>query len=280
MPCLCPGTRDWTRQLTPPPAPGPTLKTQSSRASGSQSCLQKSRTRLVCCEQRPGSQPASTPAHIKVGARSRLRPPGDSRLTVCASHPPPLQTWRPYLGLIPTTLKPAHSWVALSIPARCAPAVAHAVLPRRLSGRTHFFLRHFFAERPAGAPPWDVFDRGVAGDCQIPAQAGPQDPASPSPRSLADCEPAPVPQDRPPLWCVLAFAVCASRAGAVGLTGLRCTDKEHAQQSADILTRIITDSVFATHVKTLRVFVPGRDTFPMTFQTGACASARYLVNSR
>lgn len=48
-------------------------------------------------------------------------------------------------------------------------------------------------------------------------------------------------------------------------------DREHAQQSADLLTRIITDSVFATHVKTLRVFVPGRDTFPMAFQTGACA---------
>ncbi|KIP12194.1 hypothetical protein PHLGIDRAFT_124352 [Phlebiopsis gigantea 11061_1 CR5-6] len=50
-------------------------------------------------------------------------------------------------------------------------------------------------------------------------------------------------------------------------------DREHAQQSADLLTRIITDSVFATHVKTLRVFVPGRDTHPMAFQTGMLANA-------
>lgn len=65
LPCLRAGAG---AQLTPPPAPDPTSKTQSSRASASQSCLRKPRTRLVCCEQRPGSQPASTPAHIKVGA--------------------------------------------------------------------------------------------------------------------------------------------------------------------------------------------------------------------
>lgn len=50
-------------------------------------------------------------------------------------------------------------------------------------------------------------------------------------------------------------------------------DKEHAQQSADILTRIITDASFSSHVKTLRIFVAGRDTFPMTFQTGMLANA-------
>ncbi|GJE98678.1 hypothetical protein PsYK624_149130 [Phanerochaete sordida] len=50
-------------------------------------------------------------------------------------------------------------------------------------------------------------------------------------------------------------------------------DKEHAQQTADILTRIITDCTFASHVKTMRIFVPGRETFPMTFQTGMLANA-------
>ncbi|KAI0683290.1 hypothetical protein BC835DRAFT_1395904 [Cytidiella melzeri] len=51
------------------------------------------------------------------------------------------------------------------------------------------------------------------------------------------------------------------------------SDRQHSQRSADILTRIITDASFAFHVKTLRIFVPGRDIFPMTFQTGILANA-------
>ncbi|KAI0369545.1 hypothetical protein BV20DRAFT_1053138 [Pilatotrama ljubarskyi] len=51
------------------------------------------------------------------------------------------------------------------------------------------------------------------------------------------------------------------------------SEKRESQRSADILTRIITDANFASHVKTLRVFVPGRETFPITFQTGMLANA-------
>ena len=50
-------------------------------------------------------------------------------------------------------------------------------------------------------------------------------------------------------------------------------DKRESQRSADILTRIITDASFAGHVRTLRVFVPGRETFPITFQTGMLSNA-------
>ncbi|CAL1698561.1 unnamed protein product [Somion occarium] len=51
------------------------------------------------------------------------------------------------------------------------------------------------------------------------------------------------------------------------------SDKWDSQRSADILTRIITDSAFANLVRTLRIFVPGRDVVPMTFQTGMLANA-------
>ncbi|OCH84074.1 hypothetical protein OBBRIDRAFT_839982 [Obba rivulosa] len=51
------------------------------------------------------------------------------------------------------------------------------------------------------------------------------------------------------------------------------SDKQESQRSADILTQFITDENFAKHVKLLRVFVPGRDAFPMTFQTGMLANA-------
>ena len=51
------------------------------------------------------------------------------------------------------------------------------------------------------------------------------------------------------------------------------SEKRESQRSADILTRIITDATFASHVKTLRVFVPGRETFPITFQTGMLSNA-------
>ncbi|KAI0325274.1 hypothetical protein GY45DRAFT_259934 [Cubamyces sp. BRFM 1775] len=51
------------------------------------------------------------------------------------------------------------------------------------------------------------------------------------------------------------------------------SEKRESQRSADILTRIITDASFAGHVKTLRVFVPGRETFPITFQTGMLSNA-------
>ncbi|OJT09742.1 hypothetical protein TRAPUB_13773 [Trametes pubescens] len=51
------------------------------------------------------------------------------------------------------------------------------------------------------------------------------------------------------------------------------SEKRESQRSADILTRIITDGDFASHVKTLRVFVPGRETFPITFQTGMLSNA-------
>ncbi|KAI0743067.1 hypothetical protein C8Q80DRAFT_1108088 [Daedaleopsis nitida] len=51
------------------------------------------------------------------------------------------------------------------------------------------------------------------------------------------------------------------------------SEKRESQRSADILTRIITDPTFASHVRTLRVFVPGRETFPITFQTGMLSNA-------
>ncbi|KAI0820145.1 hypothetical protein BC628DRAFT_932767 [Trametes gibbosa] len=51
------------------------------------------------------------------------------------------------------------------------------------------------------------------------------------------------------------------------------SEKRESQRSADILTRIITDPSFASHVRTLRVFVPGRETFPITFHTGMLANA-------
>ncbi|KAI0712715.1 hypothetical protein C8T65DRAFT_646692 [Cerioporus squamosus] len=51
------------------------------------------------------------------------------------------------------------------------------------------------------------------------------------------------------------------------------SEKRESQRSADILTRIITDATFASHVKTLRVFVPGRETFPITFHTGMLSNA-------
>ncbi|KAK7684386.1 hypothetical protein QCA50_012333 [Cerrena zonata] len=51
------------------------------------------------------------------------------------------------------------------------------------------------------------------------------------------------------------------------------SDKWDSQRSADILTRIITDSAFANLIRTLRIFVPGRDVVPMTFQTGMLANA-------
>ncbi|KAI0791127.1 hypothetical protein C8Q75DRAFT_716245 [Abortiporus biennis] len=56
-------------------------------------------------------------------------------------------------------------------------------------------------------------------------------------------------------------------------------DKWDSQRSADILTRIITDSAFASLVKTLRVFVPGRDISPMTFQTGMLSNALPRMNN-
>ncbi|KAI0087530.1 hypothetical protein BDY19DRAFT_1042317 [Irpex rosettiformis] len=60
--------------------------------------------------------------------------------------------------------------------------------------------------------------------------------------------------------------------GTLGVYVL-ASDRQHSQRSADILTRIITDPSFAFHVRTLRIFVPGRDIFPMTFQTGILANA-------
>lgn len=47
-------------------------------------------------------------------------------------------------------------------------------------------------------------------------------------------------------------------------------DTRHAQRSADILTRIIVDPVFAGAVRTLRIYAPRRDKDgSMAFQTGA-----------
>ncbi|KAH9911772.1 uncharacterized protein BXZ73DRAFT_93322 [Epithele typhae] len=51
------------------------------------------------------------------------------------------------------------------------------------------------------------------------------------------------------------------------------SEKRDSQRSADLLTRIITDATFASHVRTLRVFVPGRETSPMTFHTGMLSNA-------
>ena len=51
------------------------------------------------------------------------------------------------------------------------------------------------------------------------------------------------------------------------------SEKRESQRSADILTRIITDAAFAAHVRTLRVFVPGREPAPITFQMGMLGNA-------
>ncbi|OBZ74801.1 hypothetical protein A0H81_05645 [Grifola frondosa] len=51
------------------------------------------------------------------------------------------------------------------------------------------------------------------------------------------------------------------------------SDKFQSQRSADILTRIIVDPNFGSHVKTLRIFGPGREAFPITFQTGMLSNA-------
>ncbi|KAH9917354.1 hypothetical protein B0H21DRAFT_824468 [Amylocystis lapponica] len=51
------------------------------------------------------------------------------------------------------------------------------------------------------------------------------------------------------------------------------SDKWESQRSADILTRIILDTAFAKHVKTIRVFFQARDVSPMSFQTGMLANA-------
>ncbi|TCD60759.1 hypothetical protein EIP91_009552 [Steccherinum ochraceum] len=51
------------------------------------------------------------------------------------------------------------------------------------------------------------------------------------------------------------------------------TDKWDSQRSADILTRVITDAGFASIIRTLRIFVPGREVVPMSFQTGMLANA-------
>ncbi len=60
---------------------------------------------------------------------------------------------------------------------------------------------------------------------------------------------------------------------SVRLRSSTASEKRESQRSADILTRIITDASFASHVKTLRVFVPGRETFPITFHTGMLSNA-------
>ena len=52
-------------------------------------------------------------------------------------------------------------------------------------------------------------------------------------------------------------------------TSQRDEDNRHAQRSADILTRIIVDSAFATAVRTLRIFASRTDKDgSMAFQTG------------
>jgi hypothetical protein len=57
------------------------------------------------------------------------------------------------------------------------------------------------------------------------------------------------------------------------ITG-RDQDAWHAQRSADILTRIITDTAFASLVRTLRIFAPKRDRDgTVAFQTGMLANA-------
>ncbi|KDQ56125.1 hypothetical protein JAAARDRAFT_133166 [Jaapia argillacea MUCL 33604] len=51
-------------------------------------------------------------------------------------------------------------------------------------------------------------------------------------------------------------------------------DKWHAQRSADILTRVITDPSFASLIKTLRIFAPlTAQSQSMAFQTGMLANA-------
>lgn len=54
---------------------------------------------------------------------------------------------------------------------------------------------------------------------------------------------------------------------------MRGEDAAHAQRSADILTRIITDAGFASAVRTLRIYALRRDEGSAAFQTGMLANA-------
>lgn len=54
---------------------------------------------------------------------------------------------------------------------------------------------------------------------------------------------------------------------------LAAHEKRESQRSADILTRIITDTTFASHVRTLRVFVPIRESGSLSFQMGMLSNA-------
>jgi len=74
--------------------------------------------------------------------------------------------------------------------------------------------------------------------------------------------------------CSLHISACSAL-----ICVLSAADKFDSQRSADILTRIITDAAFANLVRTLRVFVPGRDISPMTFQTGMLANALPRLNN-
>ena len=192
---------------------------------------------------------------------SRLPPQIHSRLTIRVSPPSPSQTWRPYLGLIPTILKLVLSWVALSILARYAFVASSLAMCSSSSERSSFLPQNAHQRNQTPGFSTEVW------------------------REIAKFLP------RRDLKTLLLLPHVLSRIASqllfrridlhFGTLSGRClfivvyrpttalwTDKEHAQQSADILTRIITDSSFASHVKTLRIFVPGRDTFPMTFQTG------------
>ncbi|KAF9461353.1 hypothetical protein BDZ94DRAFT_1310625 [Collybia nuda] len=65
-----------------------------------------------------------------------------------------------------------------------------------------------------------------------------------------------------------------------GLPLIRGEDSRDAQRSADILTRIIVDPVFASAVRTLRIYAPLRDG-SMAFQTGMLTNALpKLINLR
>ncbi|TFK61014.1 hypothetical protein BDN72DRAFT_485629 [Pluteus cervinus] len=71
-----------------------------------------------------------------------------------------------------------------------------------------------------------------------------------------------------------AAAEAAWDSSPSGRMAQRESDSRHAQRSADILTRIIVDPVFAIAVRTLRIYAPRRDKDgAMAFQTGMLTNA-------
>lgn len=62
-----------------------------------------------------------------------------------------------------------------------------------------------------------------------------------------------------------------------GLALAGSEDSRDAQRSADILTRLIIDPIFASAVRTLRIYAPSRDS-SMAFQTGSSLPAHCIIH--